>query len=1089
MMRSLSLPFKTLLLFIAVLCTVAMHKALASHIAALDMNVKYIGAGQDGCSGTTEYKYEITCIIYTACEVNSATGGGGNLQYWSDNAGIPKTNIPLVQEPNVSGSIIDPDTVHSLCAVYSQSNSCKNRANQNLPGFFRWTYKQIIILPSPQTDWKFSFDNSARNAGISNIINPDFEGAYVQCMLDNLTKYNNSTPAFTFNPLPYICKGTDYSYLNAPLSPDGDSIRVYGQATYSSETTRSTFNTVAGYSLANPIGSSTGYTVDSITGTAYFNARNVGKYVLGFRADEYEPGSGKLISYIMRDVQVQVLNCTAPPPFVDSMPQNLKNATVVKNCVGTKKGFFIYACPGSNISFDLRSTPDRTNPNNQIWMYGNIANLPGSVLTVDNDGTNKPVATFKWTPTNKQYGDYTLIVTGADSTCSQSQPIVLRTSKVFIIRVARGLDAGPDLKFCDINADPVQLFAKGTQCLDVKWSNLDGSNARALNNTTINNPLDTLLQPRVNHGFVVFSSDLVGACKNRDTVLVVVDTTNTIRIAPNNLKDNNYVLCRPDYLQLDAVIGGPRPLTNFDCGIINPIECDKPDSLVIYGSPTYGAKITYDSLGTTTPVFPNYETQSAKHQFYISKGDLWEMGLRSSTIKSIAFAVDSVVAAGAVHPYENFTIKMKCTTKEGISKADGFEPFMTTVYQATGPLTFEKGIHKFKLDFPYTWDTTQNLIIEFCYSNSTFISVCNGTSGTAPIIRFVPTEGIGTLYLKGGNGQISVCNVTTSNTTQEIPTRPWFRFGYCEANNIPFKIVWTPSVFLTDSSLQQPLAYVPKTITYKVQTFGRSTCIVQDSINVYVPEHDYKLTGDTTICFGEQAVMGVENGGFAYTWHEYKDGKFLDASNSVNCVQCKDVILTPKATTTYKVVVYDSVWCLDTVTATVTVLPLPDVHILTNDTVIKYGQSLQLLVSGAKLYNWMPVTGLNNANSSYPIATPLESTKYVVGAIGSNGCRAYDTVLVSIDNRDNLFVPSGFSPNGDGKNDLFRISNLTFQRIIEFRVFNRWGQEVYNNNSNSGWDGTWKDVKQDLGNYSYVIRVGFPDGYVETYRGEVTLVR
>jgi len=96
---------------------------------------------------------------------------------------------------------------------------------------------------------------------------------------------------------------------------------------------------------------------------------------------------------------------------------------------------------------------------------------------------------------------------------------------------------------------------------------------------------------------------------------------------------------------------------------------------------------------------------------------------------------------------------------------------------------------------------------------------------------------------------------------------------------------------------------------------------------------------------------------------------------------------------------------------------------------------------------------------------------------------------VDVDYRDNLFVPSGFSPNGDGKNDLFRVANLTFQKIVEFRVFNRWGQEIFNANSNVGWDGAWKGEPQDMGEYSYQIRVGFPDGYVESYKGSVTLIR
>ncbi|RYE26006.1 MAG: gliding motility-associated C-terminal domain-containing protein [Sphingobacteriales bacterium] len=1083
-MKYLSLPLRTLLLALALFCT---QKATASHIAAIDMFVTYVGAGQDGCSGTTDYSYQVTVQLYMACE-NGSTGGDPTINYWSDNLGQTFTT-QLPQLLNKDG-LPAPDTVHSLCPIYQDSNSCRlpttPRRIEKYPGFLLVTYQGVITLPSPQTDWKFSYTIGARNNGVTNILNADQESAYVECMLDNLTKYNNSTPRFTINPLPYICRNTEKSYLNGPQSYDGDSVRAFSQITYNGQGSRSPYK--PGYSLANPLASVNGYRIDSISGSATFKAGNVGKFVLGFRANEYEHGSGKLISYIMRDVQVSVLDCTAPPPLLDSIPPKIENATVVKNCEGDKRGYYIYGCPGSKISLDFTGKPDPTNPNNQIYMYADKGTMAGSTFTVVGNGTNNAVSTFSWTPKNNQYGDYTLTVFSVDSTCAPNQPIVLKSSRVYIIRIARGLDAGPDLKFCDINGDKVQLFARNAQCLNVEWSNLDGSAPTSLiPNAKVANPIDTL-KNRDNHGFIVFSSDLKGACKNRDTVRILVDTTNTIRISPNLPKTNDYILCRPDYLQLDAIIGGRRPLRNFACGTGEPIECDKPDSLNINGSILYGTNVSYDTLGTTTPVFPNFQSQSARHQFFISKKDLWDMDLRSSTIKALSFDVADLPADGAGQLYDNFTIKLKCTPKTSLNRTDGFEPFATEVYRSTAPISMTKGIHKFTFDTPYTWDTTQNLIVEFCYANNTFINVCNGNTGTAPSLRFVPTDGVGALYLKGSNGQASVCDINNSANIQELPTRAWFRFFYCEAQNTPFTYKWSPGVFLTDSTIQQPLAYIPKSQTYTVETYGRSSCVVRDTIKVYVPEHDYKLTGDTTICFGENGVMGV-NSGFTFRWFEYKDGKFLDATKSVNCIECKDVILTPRATTTYKVVVHDSVWCQDTVTAIVTVLPLPETRIINHDTVIKYGQSIQLLASGAKLYNWMPATGMNNANISYPVVTPLESTQYILAGIGSNGCKAYDTLNISIDNRDNLFVPSAFSPNGDGKNDLFRISNLTFQRVMEFRVFNRWGQEVFNNASNSGWDGTWKGVQQDLGNYSYQIRIGFPDGYVESYKGEVTLVR
>jgi len=142
------------------------------------------------------------------------------------------------------------------------------------------------------------------------------------------------------------------------------------------------------------------------------------------------------------------------------------------------------------------------------------------------------------------------------------------------------------------------------------------------------------------------------------------------------------------------------------------------------------------------------------------------------------------------------------------------------------------------------------------------------------------------------------------------------------------------------------------------------------------------------------------------------------------------------------------------------------------------------------LYNWSPSESLNNPNISYPVARPMEDTRYIVGGLAANGCRSFDTLHVIVDKRDNLFVPTAFSPDGDGRNDVFRITNLSFQRIMEFRVFNRWGQEIFSTNDHrTGWDGTWEGVPQEMGVYNYLIRVAYPDGFVETYKGETTLIR
>ncbi len=92
--------------------------------------------------------------------------------------------------------------------------------------------------------------------------------------------------------------------------------------------------------------------------------------------------------------------------------------------------------------------------------------------------------------------------------------------------------------------------------------------------------------------------------------------------------------------------------------------------------------------------------------------------------------------------------------------------------------------------------------------------------------------------------------------------------------------------------------------------------------------------------------------------------------------------------------------------------------------------------------------------------------------------------------KQNIMIPNAFSPNGDGQNDIFMIRNITDEKLIDFRIFNRWGTIMFRtNNPSDGWDGSFKGEMQPIGTYGYVIRIGYPDGYVETYKGTLSLIR
>jgi gliding motility-associated-like protein len=172
--------------------------------------------------------------------------------------------------------------------------------------------------------------------------------------------------------------------------------------------------------------------------------------------------------------------------------------------------------------------------------------------------------------------------------------------------------------------------------------------------------------------------------------------------------------------------------------------------------------------------------------------------------------------------------------------------------------------------------------------------------------------------------------------------------------------------------------------------------------------------------------------------------------------------------------------------------PVTFTGVTANPQFIKLGSSIQLNAQGATYYKWTPDNGtLNNPAINNPIATPTDSeTVYVLQGMNLWGCIDTTSITVYTDLDVNEFVPSAFTPNGDGKNDIFRIIRLKYQKLVQFRVFNRWGTAVFETiNPEVGWDGTYKGVKQDMGTYVYEIIVGLPNGENKVYKGNVMLIR
>jgi gliding motility-associated-like protein len=116
---------------------------------------------------------------------------------------------------------------------------------------------------------------------------------------------------------------------------------------------------------------------------------------------------------------------------------------------------------------------------------------------------------------------------------------------------------------------------------------------------------------------------------------------------------------------------------------------------------------------------------------------------------------------------------------------------------------------------------------------------------------------------------------------------------------------------------------------------------------------------------------------------------------------------------------------------------------------------------------------------------------YQVILIVANSFGCFDTISQAIQVRlsNNIFIPTGFTPNGDGNNDLFRVrgNNILYS---EMSVYNTWGTRIfYSEKETKGWDGTLSGDIVPNGNYAYVIKVMYDTGMSETYRGSISVIR
>jgi gliding motility-associated-like protein len=292
--------------------------------------------------------------------------------------------------------------------------------------------------------------------------------------------------------------------------------------------------------------------------------------------------------------------------------------------------------------------------------------------------------------------------------------------------------------------------------------------------------------------------------------------------------------------------------------------------------------------------------------------------------------------------------------------------------------------------------------------------------------------------------------------------------------------LWHQGTALDDSTILNPTLSLTDSVTYWFQVTDYHGCTNYDTVTLNVQQPVLaEAFQDSTICRGNQVQL-VADGGKYFSWTPN-----LYLTNA----SIKSPISTPDSSITYIIQVSNDCFSDDTsITIIVNQLPIANAG---PDNTIYRNQSTTLSGSGGLSYSWTPDNYLNRPFEAMTVASPMYTTQYVLQVTDINGCISYDSVWIYVDGQTILLLPTAFSPDGNGVNDIFRITKwLNILSLETFEIYNRWGEMVFSTSDiNAGWDGTFNGREQPLSVYSWIVKARDYEGNDVVKTGNVTLLR
>lgn len=315
----------------------------------------------------------------------------------------------------------------------------------------------------------------------------------------------------------------------------------------------------------------------------------------------------------------------------------------------------------------------------------------------------------------------------------------------------------------------------------------------------------------------------------------------------------------------------------------------------------------------------------------------------------------------------------------------------------------------------------------------------------------------------------------------------------CEGDAIQLNAVsdglsytWSPAANLDNPNIINPIAITNSPTTYTVVAMIGG-CSASDDVFVDTKPYPGSDAGpDPQICYNTSGQLFGGIVGSSFSW---SPTSYLNNPNILN------PIASPPRTTQYILTVYDTLGCPKPGRDTVVVIVQPKIRANAGkDTTVVIGQPLLFNGTGGVSYIWSPGTNLSSTTIFNPIGVygpDIDSVQYKMIAFDEIGCKdsAYVTVYV-FKTVPYVFVPTAFTPNNDGLNDVIRPIAVGIRQITNFSIYNRWGERVFYTTTNKvGWNGTYNGRDQASGVYVWMLQAIDYLGKPLFLKGTVTLIR